>query len=231
MVGEGLWSSLLPLGPLPSPQGALCDRATDLSWGPGVIVSGPLPELSCLRAALHFRHGESSLVSEKHSCHLAELHFHFLGNGYHPRLLVWTGALPRAAALPPLESILTTPVKRRNVRKPQVEPRGRNSRSPKKSAALQAYRQGLKALAEACGLTSLLQSDTGRLPSNGAFHRLSCPHSPGDVWKPVSAGAQQPCVEPKEDFVHTRSPALSPATLTEHLLPVLASTAPPLSLL
>ena len=122
--GGGAVVQPAPLRSPPQPSGALCDRATGLSWVPGVIISGPLPELSCLRAALHSRHGESSLVSEKLSCHLVELHFHFLDNGYHPHFLVWTGALPRAPALPPQESILMTPSeteKRQEGKKPLAE--------------------------------------------------------------------------------------------------------------
>ncbi|XP_070102455.1 spermatogenesis-associated protein 31E1-like [Equus caballus] len=113
--------------------------------------------------------------------------------------------------------------KRRNVRKRQVEPRGRSSRSRKKRGALKAYRAGRKDLAEVGGLMSLSQSSPGRLSCKGCFHRLSSQDSPGEACKAASAGVRQPCGKPVEGAPLTTTPALSLALLTQRTLP-LAST-------
>nr|XP_044625269.1 putative spermatogenesis-associated protein 31C1 [Equus asinus] len=115
--------------------------------------------------------------------------------------------------------------KRRNVRKRQVEPRGRSRRSRKKRGALKAYRAGRKDLAEVGGLMSLSQSSPGRLSCKGCFHRLSSQDSPGEVCKTASARVRQPCGKPVEGAPLTTTPALSLALLTQRTLP-LASTLP-----
>ncbi|XP_070436990.1 spermatogenesis-associated protein 31E1-like [Equus przewalskii] len=115
--------------------------------------------------------------------------------------------------------------KRRNVRKRQVEPRGRSSKSRKKRGAWKAYRAGRKDLAEVGGLMSLLQSSPGRLSCKGCFHHLSSQDSPGEVCKTASARVRQPCGKPVEGAPLTTTPALSLALLTQRTLP-LASTLP-----
>ncbi|XP_070443100.1 spermatogenesis-associated protein 31E1-like isoform X1 [Equus przewalskii] len=115
--------------------------------------------------------------------------------------------------------------KRRNVRKHQVEPRGRSSRSRKKRGALKAYRAGQKDPAEMGGLMPLSQSSPGRLSCKGCFHRLSSRDSPGEACKAASAGVRQQCRKPVEGAPLSMTPALSLALLTQRTLP-LASTLP-----
>ncbi|XP_070102524.1 spermatogenesis-associated protein 31E1-like [Equus caballus] len=115
--------------------------------------------------------------------------------------------------------------KRRNVRKRQVEPRGRSSRSRKKRGALKAYRAGRKDLAEVGGLRSLSPSSPGRLSCKGCFHRLTSQASPGEACKTASARVRQPRGKPVQGAPLTTAPALSLALLTQRTLPW-ASTLP-----
>ncbi|XP_070102562.1 spermatogenesis-associated protein 31E1-like [Equus caballus] len=120
---------------------------------------------------------------------------------------------------------LRPPCKRRHIRKRQVEPRGRSSRSRKKRGALKAYRAGWKGLAEVQGPMSHPQSSPERLSSKGCFHCSSCQDSPGEVCKTASARAQQPCGKPVEGAPLAMTPALFLAPLTQPAL-TLASTLP-----
>nr|XP_014689676.1 spermatogenesis-associated protein 31A6-like [Equus asinus] len=127
--------------------------------------------------------------------------------------------------LPCFSSNLSSPPprKHRNIRKRHTEPRGRSSRTRKKSGALRACRDCLKELEEARGLVSLLQSHLGKLPDKGGFHQLSCEEPPGKVCKTAPAGVKWPCQERVEEVAPTVSLLASPAPLSKHTLP-LAST-------
>ncbi|XP_070128096.1 spermatogenesis-associated protein 31D1-like [Equus caballus] len=120
---------------------------------------------------------------------------------------------------------LQPPYKRRNVRKHQVEPRGRSSRSRKKRGALKAYRAGWKDLAEVRGQMLLSQSSPARLSSKGCFLRLSSQDAPGVACKTASSRVRQPCGKPVEGTPLTPTPALFLAPLTQPILP-LVSTLP-----
>ncbi|XP_059946897.1 spermatogenesis-associated protein 31A6-like isoform X1 [Mesoplodon densirostris] len=83
---------------------------------------------------------------------------------------------------------LAPPRKHRNIRKHQVELKGR-SRSRKKSGSLKACRDCLEELEGTHNLVSLRQSCLGRLPGKDNFHQLSCQDPPGEACKAVPAGA------------------------------------------
>ncbi|KAJ1059534.1 hypothetical protein K5549_018946, partial [Capra hircus] len=122
--------------------------------------------------------------------------------------------------LPYLENNPSFPPLRKhgNIRKHQMERRGR-SRSSKRNGALKACRDCLEALEEVWDLTSLLQRHLGRFPDKGSFHQVSCQDSPGEVCKAVSAGAHQPCKE-------EAAPTISPAPLTKQPLPWASTISP-----
>ncbi|XP_014591749.1 spermatogenesis-associated protein 31E1-like isoform X1 [Equus przewalskii] len=107
-----------------------------------------------------------------------------------------------------------------SIRKRQVEPRGRSSRTRKKSGALRACRDCLKELEEARGLILLVQSHLDRLHDKGGFPQLSRQDAPGKVGKAASAGAHQPRGEQMEDAAPAMSLSASPAPLTKRPLPL-----------
>ncbi|XP_008505471.2 spermatogenesis-associated protein 31E1-like [Equus przewalskii] len=107
-----------------------------------------------------------------------------------------------------------------SIKKRQVEPRGRSSRTRKKSGALRACRDCLKELEEARGLVLLVQSHLDRLHDKGGFPQLSRQDAPGKVGKAASAGAHQPRGEQMEDAAPAMSLSASPAPLTKCPLPL-----------
>nr|XP_014704402.2 spermatogenesis-associated protein 31E1-like [Equus asinus] len=107
-----------------------------------------------------------------------------------------------------------------SIRKRQVEPRRRSSRTRKKSGALRACRDCLKELEEARGLVLLVQSHLDRLHDKGGFPQLSRQDPPGKVGKAASAGAHQPRGEQMEDAAPAMSLSASPAPLTKCPLPL-----------
>ncbi|XP_070085393.1 spermatogenesis-associated protein 31E1-like [Equus caballus] len=117
------------------------------------------------------------------------------------------------------------PGNRRNVRKRQVEPRGRSSRSRKKRGAWKVYRAGRKDLAEVGGPRSLSPSSPGRLSCKGCSHRFASQDSPGEACKTASATVRQPRGKPAQGAPLTTTPALSLALLTQRTRPW-ASTLP-----
>ncbi|XDB53376.1 hypothetical protein AB1E18_006897 [Capra hircus] len=82
--------------------------------------------------------------------------------------------------------------KYRNIRKHQVEMKGR-SQSRKKRESLKACRDCLEELEGTRHLVSLLQSHLGRLPDKSSFHQFSRQDLLDEVCKAVPAGAHQPC--------------------------------------
>ncbi|XP_070102515.1 spermatogenesis-associated protein 31E1-like [Equus caballus] len=117
------------------------------------------------------------------------------------------------------------PCERRNIRKRQVEPRGKSSRSRKKRGALKAPRAAGKGLAEVRGQVSLSHSSPGRLSSKGCSHRSSCQGYPGEASNTAYARAQQPRGKPVAGATLTMTPAHSLGPLTHTPIP-LASTLP-----
>ncbi|XP_015107810.2 spermatogenesis-associated protein 31A6-like [Vicugna pacos] len=123
--------------------------------------------------------------------------------------------LPGSPSLPP-------PRKQRNIKKHQVQPKGR-SRNRKKGGALKACRDYLQELESTRNMVSLLQSRIGKLPDKGSFHQPSRQDPSGEVCKAVPAGAHQLCGEPVEEA----APAMSPmAPLTTHPPPLASSNSP-----
>ncbi|XP_060009213.1 spermatogenesis-associated protein 31E1-like [Lagenorhynchus albirostris] len=114
------------------------------------------------------------------------------------------------------------PRKHENIRKHQMEPKGRRKINEKKRA-VKACRNSLKELEKARDLISLLQSHLHKLPDKGGFHQLSCQDPLGEVGKAAPAAAHQPCREPAEDDVPAVCPSAALVPLTQGSLPV-AST-------
>nr|XP_033715132.1 spermatogenesis-associated protein 31E1-like [Tursiops truncatus] len=114
------------------------------------------------------------------------------------------------------------PRKHENIRKHQMEPKGRRKINEKKRA-VKACRNSLKELEKARDLISLLRSHLHKLPDKGGFHQLSCQDPLGEVGKAAPAAAHQPCREPAEDDVPAVCPSAALVPLTQGSLPV-AST-------
>ncbi|XP_066897176.1 spermatogenesis-associated protein 31E1-like [Kogia breviceps] len=126
--------------------------------------------------------------------------------------------------LPYLQNNPSSPPPRKhgNIRKHQMEPRGRR-KLKKKNKALKACGACREELEEVRALLSLLQSHLERLLDKGSFHQPSCQDPPGEACKAASAGADQPCREPAEEAVPATCPSAALAPLTQGSLPV-AST-------
>ncbi|XP_066897175.1 spermatogenesis-associated protein 31E1-like [Kogia breviceps] len=126
--------------------------------------------------------------------------------------------------LPYLQNNPSSPPPRKhgNIRKHQMEPRGR-CKLKKKNKALKACGACREELEEVRALLSLLQSHLERLLDKGSFHQPSCQDPPGEACKAASAGADQPCREPAEEAVPATCPSAALAPLTQGSLPV-AST-------
>ncbi|XP_069396912.1 spermatogenesis-associated protein 31E1-like [Delphinus delphis] len=114
------------------------------------------------------------------------------------------------------------PRKHENIRKHQMEPKGRRKINEKKRA-VKSCRNSLKELEKARDLISLLRSHLHKLPDKGGFHQLSCQDPLGEVGKAAPAAAHQPCREPAEDDVPAVCPSAALVPLTQGSLPV-AST-------